>query len=595
MLNTVILHEAARRRWLAFNEPVEVIEAREAAAVLPALRRVEALVNDRGLHAAGFVSYEAAPGFDPAFTVRPQGDDDFPLLWFGLYAQPEVAPAPLPATTPPLPAEWTPSVGPAEYAAAIACIKEHIARGDTYQVNYTLRLRRLFAGDPWALFQALVPAQQASYSAYVDIGRYALCSVSPELFFEREVGRVTLRPMKGTAARGRWSAEDRAQAERLRASPKNQAENVMIVDMARNDLGRVAEVGSVRVPRLFEVERYPTVWQMTSTVTGETGVPLAELLGSLFPCASITGAPKHSTMQIIAGLENAPRRIYTGCIGFFGPGGRAQFNVAIRTVLVDRTAGQAEYGVGGGIVWDSDAAGEYDEWRQKAQVLREPRADFALFETLRWSPAGGYWLLDYHLRRLRESAEYFGFAPRAGEAEAKLAALSADLTAGLSGDPSAGSGKVRVRLQLEADGQIHCTAQPYTPAEARPVRLGLAPTAVDSGERWLYHKTTRRQLYTDARAARPDCDDTLLWNERGQVTETTIGNIVARLDGRLVTPPLACGLLPGTFRGWLLDQGQVVEAVIPLERLDECELFRVNAVRGWEAGVLVRVEGKAQI
>ncbi|MEP7357006.1 MAG: aminodeoxychorismate synthase component I [Anaerolineales bacterium] len=581
MKNTVILRDATRGEWLAFRAPVDVIEARTAAEVLPVLRRAEALVNERGLYAAGFVSYEAAPGFDAALPVRTD-TSDFPLLWLGLYAEPEVVAAP--EAGPPLAGEWAPSVGREAYGAAIAAIKDYIARGDTYQVNYTLRLRRAFAADAWALFRALVPAQQAAYSAYVDIGRYALCSVSPELFFERTGARVTTRPMKGTAARGRWSADDRAQADWLRASEKNQAENVMIVDMARNDLGRVAAVGSVRVPRLFEAEPYPTVWQMTSTVTGESDAPLAELMAALFPSASITGAPKRRTMQIIAGLEDAPRRIYTGAIGYFGPRGRAQFNVAIRTVLVDRAEQTAEYGVGGGIVWDSDTAGEYDEWQQKARVLHEPRPAFALFETLRWSPDGGYWLLDYHLRRLRESAEYFGFTLRAGAAEAELAAAVAGL-----------SGPQRVRLQLEADGRMACGAQPLAPGAAGPVRLVLAAEPVDSGERWLYHKTTRREAYTRARAARPDSDDVLLWNERGELTETTIGNVVARLDARLVTPPLECGLLPGTYRAWLLDQGEVAEQVIPLARLAECELFRVNAVRGWEPAVLMPAAQKSLV
>lgn len=575
MSNSVVLHEAARRQWLAFRDPVEVVAAHQAEAVLPALRRVEALVNARGLHAAGFISYEAAPGFDPALSVRPDSSG-FPLLWLGLYPPPQVVPAPDADGAPALAGAWTPSVSRAEYAAAIDQVKAHIARGDTYQVNYTLRLRRPFAADPWALFQALVPAQQAAYAAYVDIGRFALCSISPELFFERTGAQVTTRPMKGTAPRGRWSADDRAQAEWLRGSEKNRAENVMIVDMLRNDLGRVARTGSVQVPRLFEAERYPTLWQMTSTVTAETSASLSDLIRALFPSASITGAPKRRTMQLIAELETAPRRIYTGCLGYLAPGGRAQFNVAIRTVLVDRAAGEAEYGVGGGIIWDSDTAGEYAEWRQKARVLSEPAARFALFETLRWSPEAGFWLLDYHLRRLSESAEYFGFALKPGEPEAALAALVNGLT-----------GPQRVRLQLERDGVLSGTVEAYLPNPSAPLRLGVAPTPVDRQQRWLYHKTTRRQVYTEARAARPDCDDVLLWNERREVTETTIGNVVARLDGRWVTPPLACGLLPGTFRAWLLDQGEVVEQVIPLDRLGECELVRINALRGWEPAVLV--------
>jgi para-aminobenzoate synthetase/4-amino-4-deoxychorismate lyase len=605
MSNTVLLHDAARGQWLSFRRPARVLAAHTLAEVLPALREAEALVDDYGLYAAGFVSYEASPAFDPSFRVRP-AEADFPLVWFGLYPEPEVVPPPVPpAASMPSNGDWSPSVTRAEYAAAIDCIQAHIARGDTYQVNYTFRLRRAFDGDARALFASLAQAQQSAYAAYVDIGRFAICSASPELFFARDGRRVTARPMKGTAPRGRWSAEDRAKAAWLRGSEKNRAENVMIVDMLRNDLGRVAQVGSVRVPRLFEVERYPTVWQMTSTVEAETVVPNSDLMAALFPCASITGAPKTRTTQIIAELERDPRRIYTGCVGFMAPGRRAQFNVAIRTVLIDRASSQAEYGVGGGIVWDSIAADEYEECRDKARVLSEPRPQFALFETLLWSPHaravldgavpdrtaisgrardGGYWLLDYHLRRLERSAEYFGFALRAGDPRARLEALARTLA----------GGAFRVRLQLEADGEISINALPLEGRGARcarelgggreddALRLELAPTAVDSGQHWLYHKTTHRQVYDTARAARPGADDVLLWNERGEATETTIGNIVARVDGRLVTPPLACGLLPGTLRAYLLDQGEIVEQVIRLDQLAGCELYRINALRGWE-------------
>jgi para-aminobenzoate synthetase/4-amino-4-deoxychorismate lyase len=590
MSDIVLLHDAARAQWLYFRQPVQVFTAHTLAEVLPALRAAEARVEAEGLYAAGFLSYEAAPAFDPSFQTQPP-DPDFPLLWFGLYREPEVVPPPQPrAGAQPLSGEWARSVTRAEYAAAIDCVQAHIARGDTYQVNYTFRLRRAFADDPLAFFAALAQAQQAAYAGYVDLGRYAICSASPELFFARDGRRVTAKPMKGTAPRGRWSAEDRAKAAWLRGSEKNRAENVMIVDMLRNDLGRVAQVGSVRVPRLFEVERYPTVWQMTSTIEAETAVSTTDLLAALFPCASITGAPKTRTTQLIAELEHDPRRIYTGCIGFLAPGRRAQFNVAIRTVLVDRDRGQAEYGVGGGIVWDSNAADEYDECRDKARVLSEPRPDFALFETLLWAPrdevdySGGYWLLDHHLRRLERSAEYFGFALRPGEPRARLAALAATLA----------GGAFRVRLQLERNGELTLNAQPFagggaTLAQAASlpaVHLQSAPEPVDASQRWLYHKTTRRQVYEAAQAAHPGAEDVLLWNERGEATETTIGNIVARLDGRLVTPPLTSGLLPGTLRAHLLDQGEIVEQVIRLDQLAGGELYRINALRGWQRAVL---------
>jgi para-aminobenzoate synthetase/4-amino-4-deoxychorismate lyase len=342
---------------------------------------------------------------------------------------------------------------------------------------------------------------------------------------------------------------------------------------------------------------------MTSTIEAQTGVSTTDLLAALFPCASITGAPKTRTTRIIAELERAPRRSYTGCIGFLAPGRRAQFNVAIRTVLVDRASGQAEYGVGGGIVWDSNAADEYEECRHKARVLSEPRPEFALFETILWSPPGesltaaaagrgeasrGYWLLDDHLRRLEASAEYFRFALKPREPRARLEALAATLA----------GGPFRVRLELAAGGGVSVSAQPYAGGGAQSLaaledkgeegalKLQLAPTPVDASQRWLYHKTTYRQLYDLARAARPGADDVLLWNERGEATETTIGNLVARIDGRLVTPPLSCGLLPGTLRAWLLDQGEIVEQVLRLDQLAGRALYRINALRGWQRAKL---------
>ena len=335
---------------------------------------------------------------------------DLPLLWLGLFHAPEVwSDLPDTALAHTL-GPWEPAIDRATYRQAIAAIKEQIAAGYTYQINYTFPLGAAFKGEPWPLFVQLALAQRGRYAAYVDTGRHVVCSASPELFFQKADGVLTSRPMKGTAPRGRTVAEDEAQRAWLFASEKNRAENVMIVDMIRNDMGRVAEVGSVRVPVLFEVERYPTVLQMTSTVTSRTNVSVADVFKALFPCASITGAPKVSAMGIIADLEPAARGVYTGAIGYLAPGGRAQFNVAIRTVVVDRQTGRATYGVGSGVVWDSDADEEYDECLLKARVLAAERPDFELLETMLWRPETGVFLLDRHLERLADSAEYFGIA-----------------------------------------------------------------------------------------------------------------------------------------------------------------------------------------
>ncbi|HEU4324095.1 MAG TPA: aminodeoxychorismate synthase component I [Roseiflexaceae bacterium] len=552
--------------WRVFRDPALVVEARTPDEVVPALRRIEALVEGEGLHAVGFLAYEAASAFDPALETHAASG---PLLWFGLYGGSETFELPPPPGLPAL--DWRPDQSRDEYARAIERIKALIAAGDTYQVNYTMRLRAPFDGDAWALFAQLAHAQPSPYAAFIDTGDLALCSVSPELFFRLESRALSARPMKGTAARGRTLAEDQAQAGWLHASEKNRAENVMIVDMMRNDIGRVARVGSVRVPELLTVERYPTVWQMTSTVTAETDAGLPEIMAALFPCASITGAPKARTMQIIRELERAPRRVYTGCIGSYAPGRRAQFSVAIRTALVDRAAGQAEYGVGGGIVWDSASAEEYDECLLKARVLTAPQPGFALLETLLWRPDAGYALLDRHLARLADSARYFGVPLEPALARCALEDLAATL-------PPADQ---RVRLLVSQDGTPRCEHAPLAPAPDRPVLLGIAPAPVDSANPLLYHKTTARQVYEAALAACPGCDDAVLWNERGELTETCIGNLALRLDGALLTPPVASGLLPGTLRAELLEQGTLREQTLTLADLERCEaLFVLNSVRG---------------
>jgi len=569
----VVLHDARARCWLHFHEPVEVVVARTPEEVLPLVRRVEQRVEGEALHAAGFLSYEAAPGFDSALKVRtPEG---FPLAWFGLYRAPEV----LRELPPALPEACcldalTFCTSKPDYLQAIAAIRRAIRDGETYQVNHTVRLRGKFGADPWWCFLALVEAQQAAYCAFVDLAGFAVASASPESFFELEGDMIRCRPMKGTLPRGRWPEEDAAFRKRLARSAKDRAENVMIVDMVRNDLGRIAETGSVRVDRLFEVERYPTVWQLTSTVTARTRQPVSEILRALFPSASVTGAPKARTMGIIGGLEDSPRGIYTGSIGFLSPGRRAQFNVAIRTLTVNKRDRVAEYGTGGGIVWDSVAEDEYRECEAKTAVLRRTVRPFSLLETLRWEPGKGYFLLEEHLARLTRSAEYFGYALARDALWAQLEALGAGLPAAVH----------KVRLLVDRQGEVSLEAEPLAPNGDAPVRLVLAREPVDPALVFIYHKTTQRDVYEHARTAVAGGDDVLLWNTRGEVTETTVANVVLDLDGAMVTPPLSCGLLPGIMREWLLRSGVVREKVVAVSDLVRCRrLWVVNSVRLWRA------------
>ncbi len=554
--------------WFRFANAAGQIVAKTPADVLGAVADIER-ASASGKWVAGYIAYEAASGFDSALTTHvPLG---LPALWFGVYEQPDIL-TELGQTSGTFDVgPWKPTTSERQYRAAIDAIRRYIHAGDTYQVNYTIRLRAPFSGDPYAFFVKLASAQTTAHCAFLDLGGHAICSASPELFFGLDDKRVASRPMKGTAARGRTYSEDLVQVERLRHSEKNRAENVMIVDMIRNDLGRVARPGSVRVASRFDVERYPTVLQMTSTVEALTDAGWGGILSALFPCASITGAPKVRTMQIIRELEPDPRGVYTGAIGWLSPQGRAHFSVAIRTVCVNRATGVAEYGVGGGIVWDSEGVGEYAECLQKARVLTAEVPEFRLLETLRWTPEEGYYLLERHLGRLADSAAYFGF-PEVGEA----------VRARLDECGSGFAEPQRVRLLVDRGGAIEIEATPLDiVAPATPWRLGIGPDRVSHEDVFVFHKTTHRRVYEQARSACPGYDDVLLLNTRGEVTETTVGNIAACLDGRWVTPPVSCGLLAGTYRAELLDQGVLAERVLTLDDIARAdELHVLNSVRG---------------
>ena len=567
-------------RWLHFSQPEKVLRAESVDEVLPMLQEAE----QSGLFAAGFVSYEASPAFDSA--LKTHSADGFPLLCLGLFHAPEV----LEDIEGPPSASYelgalSPSVSKDEFVSAIGEIKERIAEGATYQVNYTYRLNADFEGDAWVFFYELVKGQKTDYAAFVDTDDFAICSASPELFFSLNAGKIVSRPMKGTARRGRTFAEDWKQAEALRASEKDCAENIMIVDMIRNDIGRVAQTGSVETVSRYDVEKYPTVWQMTSTVQG-TYKPrmdangrkcVVEVVEALFPCASITGAPKAKTMEIIRELETSPRKIYTGSIGFITPQGEACFNVAIRTALIDRQVGQLEFGIGGGIVWDSDAESEYEETLTKARVLTQPRPDFELLETMLWEPESGIFLMDEHMQRLGKSAAYFDVPL---DMHALFVGLEEAFHA-LEKKPH------RIRLLVSRDGnsEIQTFALEHDEGVV-PMKVALAKEPVDSQDVFLFHKTTHRAVYESAYAkatADKAVGDVILWNEKGEVTESTIANVVIRKNGALLTPPIKCGLLGGTFRAHLLKSGEIEERVIALDDLQTAdEIFLINSVRKWQ-------------
>ncbi|MEM7142737.1 MAG: aminodeoxychorismate synthase component I [Actinomycetota bacterium] len=569
----LIRHASAQgRRWVSFTDPIEQFVATELDDVHDALAAAESAALD-GRWVAGFVSYDAGPAFDGA--IASHRDARVPLVAMASFAdaRPSRGPAGRAFTT----GEWTPTDDQPGYEAAVATIRDHIAAGETYQVNYTMRLRSAFDGDPEGLFAALCRAQRADHLAFVDLGDAVVCSASPELFVRRTGRTVETRPMKGTRPRHPDPARDRDLADELIASEKDRAENTMIVDMARNDLGRIADTGSVRTTALHTIESYPTVHQLTSTVTAETDVGLADLFGATFPGASITGAPKVATSRIITELETAPRGIYTGAVGLIEPGGDCEFNIAIRTAWVDRRDGSAEYGVGGGIVWDSNGTAEWDEAHDKARVLHRATRPFRLLETLAWDPGAGPILLDRHMRRLADTAAHFGFDCDIDEVTRRLGAVRAEVPR-------------RLRVLVAADGAIEVQVLDPPGRVTQGWHLAVDSLPVRRDDEFLRHKTTRRDRYEEATARFPDADDVVLWNEDGEVTETTIANLVLELDGEAVTPAASSGLLPGTLRAELLANGRIREAVITREDLARAErIWAINSLRGWVPAALIDV------
>jgi para-aminobenzoate synthetase / 4-amino-4-deoxychorismate lyase len=576
-----------RGRACIFSRPTRTLVARCPGEVLPLLRAVE-VATAAGYWAAGYLAYEAATGIDASLRTRVAPDDDpldeLPLAWFGIFAaawgdeplSPVAHAEPDYRVSP-----WSLDIDGTAYHDQVERIRELIELGETYQCNLTVPMRAWFEGSPFDLYRDLALGQRGAHNAFIDTGRYAIASASPELFFDWSEDRLTTKPMKGTAARGRWQEEDQARAQALSRSPKEQAENVMIVDLLRNDLGKVAQAGTVEVPQLYELERFDTLWQLTSTVTARLrpNTGLLEIMRALFPCGSVTGAPKERTMALIADMEKNRRGAYCGAIGVVAPPGnafRARFSVAIRTAVIDRATGEAVYGVGSGITWDSSPVAEHDELLAKAAILHSRPEDFQLLETMAYRPQEGIANREGHLRRLAASADYFGFFLDVDEV---IAALNQEL--------HAARGASRVRLTVDRKGRISIQLGPMPPRRRAPVRLAVDSDPVHSSDVWLYHKTTRRTPYQTRAARHRECDDVIMVNERGELTETTIANLAVQIEGRWWTPPLGSGCLPGVERGRLLTDGLLTERVIALDDLSRVESWAlVSSLRGWRVACL---------
>ncbi len=564
---------------LLLTEPRRILTALVAEDVPGLLAEVE-VEQGRGRFVAGYLSYEAGSAFGLS-THAPS--TDVPLAWMAVYS-PEraqkLAPRDLrPALTPPslfLTGEHL-NVSRASYETAIGRIRELIAAGDTYQVNYTCHARFSLNVDPSELFLVLLDSHPVPFAAYLDLGDAQILSLSPELFLSRRGETLESRPMKGTIRRGRTKEEDMELAAALRASEKDRAENLMITDMVRNDLGRICRTGSVRWPAVFCVEKYRSLMQMTSTVIGKVrdDVGLSGIFEATFPGASITGAPKHRTMQIIRDLEPEPRGVYTGAICLFLPGGDFTCNLAIRTLVHE--GGFFDLGVGGGIVWDSRAESEYEEALLKSRFLSNITLGLTLFETMLLDESRDYRFKAEHLKRLGDSAEYWDYPFDLRTTKRRMAEFAR----------RASQVPVVVRLQLRADGTMTFEERKLSPAPSSPVRLLLAEGITDSRDRFLYHKTNRRTFYDAEREAATSSRffEVIFSNERGCVTEGAITNLFARFGERWVTPPVFDGLLPGIWREAFIRQvGAQERSLTGAELQTADEIVVGNSVRG---GVVV--------
>ena len=589
MTISVLIDDSRSRqaRSYLFEGPSAVIDAFEASAVAPALEEMERRLA-AGAHLAGFFAYELGYVLEPHLGALLPEQRDVPLLRFGVLDAPRTLDH---AGVDQLLgsdredqcriSELDITMAREDYRSRFGRVKSLIAAGDIYQLNLTFKARFDYGGPAKALYARLRENQPVAHAALIETPDFAVISASPELFLEIDAGKASTRPMKGTAGRGVTLEQDRDLAQWLHDDPKSRAENLMIVDLMRNDLGRVCETGSVTVSDLFTVETFETLHQMTSGVRGTLrgDVDLAQLVASILPPGSVTGAPKLRAVEIIRDLEPEPRGVYTGAIGMLGPDGSSRFNVAIRTLTLFAD-GRGEIGIGSGVVQDSRADDEYDECLLKMKFLSQPPRSFELIETMRFDSAHGIYLLDRHLERLERSAAYFGYPFD----RAEVARLIEKEVEGLSGGPQ------RVRLLLDGSGHATLSSTIMTaPAETPTMRYAISQHRVDSADVFLFHKTTHRDLYDGEHARYGEqygCDEVLFLNERGELAEGSRTNIFIERDGVLATPALDCGLLPGTLRAELLASREAREAVLFPHDLEAGNaVYLGNSVRG-----LVRAE-----
>lgn len=558
----------------------EILSLRRTGQLEEFFKRAEGYLK-RGYWLVGFLSYELGYLLEPKLNYLSPEEDSFPFAWFGVCRRPllfrhegdiQVNPSGFPL------GEFKvnnlkPNITEDEYSQAIQRIKTYIEAGDTYQVNFTYKYKFKFRGDILHFYLYLRRMQPTPYMAFINTGDAYLLSFSPELFFRLDGTKILVEPMKGTQGRGKLLHEDEEKGKVLKEDEKNRAENLMIVDLLRNDLGRISKIGTVRVRQLFKVQKYRTVWQMTSEIEAYllNKMNLKQILYALFPSGSVTGAPKIRTMQIIHELEKEPRRVYTGAIGYVSPLGKACFNVAIRTLLIKGDRG--ELGIGGGIVYDSVDEAEFKEANLKASFFIKGWPRFSLIETMRWDRENGFYLLDLHLDRLNSSARYFQIPLDLGEVRRAVFKLREEFR----------DDKIyKIRLLLDLEGRIRIDYEELNEVRT-PVKVKLSNKRVDPEDIFLYHKTTNRSLYDGERrkALAEGFFEVIFLNKKGELTEGSISNIFIEKGGILYTPPLSSGLLPGVLREHLIQSGRAEEKVLyPRDLLEADKVYIGNSVRG---------------
>ena len=560
-----------KNSWLLFENPIKIFEIFDSKKVPEILKDI----SKSNLYAVVIISYEASVAFDESYIVK--DNNKFPLLTIGLFNNPKIS-----NHLPKLNESYfqidnlTPSINSDQFVQKIKKIKSHISHGRTYQVNFTYRLNGQFYGCSYSFFRSLISKQNTKYAAYIDMNNWSICSASPELFFSLEGQRLISKPMKGTIKRGFNSHDDLQQSLNLKNSEKDKAENIMIVDMIRNDLAKIPSISSINTLKKFETESFPTLWQMTSTVEAEVNQDSSEIIKAMFPCASITGAPKIKTMEIIKNLECSPRNIYTGSIGLISPNSDALFNVAIRTALINKKTSHITYGVGSGIVWDSQEKDEYDETQLKSKIILNQYSNFDLVETMLWTPDEKIILQKYHLERLKKSADFFNRKLNTDKAEKLLNSFYSDTPQ-------------KIRLLLNDNNQLSYENSKFEALNKDSIlKIKLAKNHINSSNIFVKHKTTNRAVYDNAKKDLHDCDDVLLWNENQQITECSIYNIAIFKNNRWITPPLKCGLLNGIMRAELIKQEIIHEDIVNLSDLNKTtKIMLFNSVRECIKAILI--------